>query len=135
MNHITPKDIEALRKRSKRSLPFFLFGMACFYLIVGLWNLRLCARAAQLDGMDLSAVFDGWIEGADALASYSGLYLMALERLTIGILQLGLVVPFVIGGIGLAQSSRRNRRLIAYIEAKENEARQSHAAAMPVEEL
>lgn len=127
MNPITAKDVKALQKSRQKSpryvAPALLFAMAVLYLVGGLLSLRWCARIARYDGMALSDVFYGWIQGVDITASYSGIYLAALERLSTAALYLGMVVPFVILGWVAIVTNRRNRRIIDYIEAKEREAR------------
>lgn len=93
--------------------------MAAFHLGIGLWNLRMCARIARYDGLTLSDVFTRWTGGIDLGASYSGVYIKAVERLWAGLFQIGMIFFFIIIGVASILLNRRNRRILEYVESTE----------------
>lgn len=123
MTPLTERDITALRNSQKFTIrvftPLMLFGMSLFSLVMCIIGLRLSARLADLGGYTFAEVFQQWIAGINLSESYTGIMVKALERLSLSVMQFGMVFFFSILGCASVIQNRRNRRMLEFVERNE----------------
>lgn len=119
---ITEQDIKALKQgTSKRFRVITLIVMPLTIIIllcVGILNFLLCYRFATMAGLSVSQVFEKWIEGIDLSQQYSGVLIMALQRLQTGLTQIILAIFFVFLLWAQQSITKRNARILKFIEEK-----------------
>lgn len=118
---MTTKDLKSLQSSRLKTVRYFAPGfMACvsaFNLVIGIVNLRFSAVIAGFENSTLRDIWDGWIRGIDINATYSGVYLKALERMNLALVQFGFALCFLFGAYCLVKANARNRRIFSHIEA------------------
>ena len=120
---ITEDDIKALRKSQSKAvrittlttIPFAFV----FMIVSGCVNLHLCARFSSMAGISMAEVIRGWFAGIDISKEYSGIYLTALERWETSILQFAMAGFAAIMFVVARRTSKRNARLLRFIEEKD----------------
>lgn len=124
MAPLTKRDLAALRNSRKFAIrvfaPVALFGMSLFHLVMCIIGLRLTARLADFGGYTFEEVFQQWIAGINLSESYTGIMVRALERLSLSVMQFGMVFFFSILGYASVIQNRRNRRILEFVERNEN---------------
>ncbi len=118
---MTPRDLKSLQSSRLKSFryfaPTFLACVSAFNLVVGIINLRFSAVIAGFENATLRDIWDGWIRGIDINATYSGVYLKALERMNLGLVNLGFALCFLFLSYGFMKANARNRRILSHIES------------------
>jgi hypothetical protein len=119
---ITEQDIKALRKSQSKAVRLTTLIMIplmfAVMVVVGGINLYFCSRFSDMAGMSMVEVIRGWFAGIDTSAQYSGMYLKAMERWETSIMDFTVagfaVLMFVVG----RRASKRNARILRFIEEK-----------------
>jgi hypothetical protein len=91
-----------------------------FFLVMILLNLNLASKIGAREGHSLLALFKSWIAGIDAKAQYSGIYLLAMERLQAALMLFSLVILFTVY-IYIYRKERKHKRRIIEILKKHGE--------------
>ena len=123
MSSLTKNDIETLRNSRgvtfRVVVPVLFFGMSAFHLVWCLFGLYLTDRIALAGGFTIGDVWLQWLEGVEFSTSYPGVLIRALDRLSMSLLQLGLIFFFFAMGCAAVIHNRRNRRFADFMEETE----------------
>ena len=123
---MTDADLKGLRAADSIAMryivPSILGLQVILYIGVGVRNFWQCARIAKFDNLTFGDVFSRWIDGIDISATYSGVYLSALERLENGLLYFGGALITFLMLIVFIVWNRRQRRIFHYIDSIRNSA-------------
>jgi hypothetical protein len=120
MMKLPEKDIRDLRKRTSRLacvVPMIAIPLVIVMnLVVAIINFTLSARIAETLGLSFIQIIEKWIEGISVSKEYSGIFLKAVERWEIGLLQL--IVAFFILLLFVFWLHRvgREKRILQFIE-------------------
>jgi len=95
-----------------RRLQQLTFGAAAFLALVGAINLGLALWIGRFEGYHAGELARGWISGFQLQQHYSGVYVEALGRITLGVLQLGVALYFAVKGKVADIERRRHQRLL-----------------------
>jgi hypothetical protein len=112
---ITEKDVKTLTQYQTPAgkIAYWLFMIApIFFLGGGILNLYIASRIGSYEGYNLMNLFRDWINGIDVKATYSGLYLKAMERLTTALMEIGGSFIFLIFTYVHYQRKKMNERII-----------------------
>jgi hypothetical protein len=99
-----------------RRLQHLLLGAAAFLAVVGTFNLGLALWIGGFEGYQAGELARGWISGFQLQHHYSGVYVEALGRITLGVLQLGVALYFAVKGRVADIERRRHQRLLAALK-------------------
>ena len=117
---ITERDIKVLKKTSSKRVRLtfiIIFSFAIlFCLVMAAVNLQICRRIAVMEGLTVSQVFSKWVEGISPTRNYSGILLIAMERLqnAMTLVVLAAFSAFCLW-VGLS-ALNRNARILRFIE-------------------
>ncbi|MFN3649011.1 MAG: hypothetical protein ACK47B_05465 [Armatimonadota bacterium] len=92
-----------------------LFG-AIFLVVAGSVNLILAVRIADLSDYSLAQIARGWLAGIELDRLYPGVYLKAVERLTVATLQWGLAASLALAFAGKRTTRRRHQRILQALQ-------------------
>jgi hypothetical protein len=119
---ITEKDIKTLTQYQTPSgkIAYWLLMIApIFVLVAAIINLHNASRIASYEGYNLMHLFKGWINGIDVKATYSGLYLKAMERLTTALMEIGYSLILSIFAYGYHKRKKMDERIIETLKNSE----------------
>ena len=116
-SELLQKDIHALQSSLgiKVRVGLWVLGVGSVAnLVTGLINFKLLLNYLQLTHIGFADVVEMWWDGPDPTQVYSGIFLIANEKLRtiFWALLSGAVGPYILWG--LLNMQRRNRRLLAY---------------------
>jgi len=98
-------------------LTLWVVGVATVFLfLIAVLNFRLAHSIGQREGYTFGSLFKSWVNGFSPNVEYSGIYLLALQRLEAGFLNLGLVTIFIVGLVTYKIELNRNKRLIEILK-------------------
>lgn len=115
---LTEADVNALRRSGSKAVRITLLAFALFLFVVGVINLVLCSRFAGLADTTMIEVIRGWFAGVDTSATYSGVYLKAMDRWVTGITELVLAGFLALAWVFARRDAMRNARILKFIEEK-----------------
>ena len=90
-----------------------------FLLIMTILNFYLASKIGMKEGYDLISLFKSWEAGIEASKQYSGIYLMAIERLEMAILLFGVTLIWGIAAVKVRVTRQRNRRIVEILKRHE----------------
>lgn len=92
--------------------------VTCVLIVGGVLNIHVGSKLAAMQGVTLGELLGQWFHGIQIEGQYSGVFLMAVTRFQIGIT--GFVYGVLVGVFSYfyAQTLRRNRRILEFIEAR-----------------
>ncbi len=121
---ITEQDIKVLRKTSSKSFRLAFTIMACFLIVVFLitagLNIYFCHRLALMEGLTITDIFVRWTKGISLSEQYSGKLLSAIQRLQTALTSIVLAIIFGLLLWFKQSASKRNARILRFIEEKRN---------------
>jgi hypothetical protein len=89
-----------------------LLFAAVFLAMLGTVNLGVAVWVSHLGGYQAAQLAQAWITDIQVHQQYSGFYVKALERLNLGLVQLGVALFFAFKGRHVGVERRRQQRLI-----------------------
>ncbi len=119
---IYERDIKALRQTSSATSRIVscsvLSLMIILLLVLAMLNFRLSYQFGSLVGLTISDVFQKWLEGLSTSGVYSGKLLLAIQRLQTALTQIALAVIFGLVLWIRESTSKRNARILKFIEER-----------------
>ena len=97
---------------------FYLVTMATLVIVMLIFvagcihNIYLAEIIGSVEGYRISDIARFWVEGIDVKNTYSGVYVMAVNRFGLALLNLGTVAVLVIGLWGVRTIRKRNARVV-----------------------
>lgn len=85
---------------------------AVFLVVFGTVNVGLAVWVGHLGGYQAAQLAQAWVADIQVHQQYSGFYVKALERLNLGVLQLGVALFFAIKARLMGVERRRQQSLI-----------------------
>lgn len=116
---LTEKDISYLQKSAGSQGLFVekvLTVTVVLLFVVSMVNFQVASGIAGKEGLSLADLFVNWIEGFSPELKYSGLYLIAVDRLEAGIIELGLAVLALVTTVVFKTTRKREQRIVAHLK-------------------
>ena len=89
-----------------------------FFLVMATVHLQICRRFAVMEGLTVSQVFSKWVEGISPTRNYSGILLIAMQKLQNAMTDIALAAIsafFLLVGLS---ALNRNARILRFIEER-----------------
>ena len=119
---ITEKDYKTLtqhRTRNGKIVKWILYCSPFFFIVMAAINLKYASIFGNLEGYTLSSLFESWIDGLVPQKQYSGIYLKAIGRLEMAVLNIGSTMIMVSIAYYYNFRSKLHDRILATL-GKEN---------------
>lgn len=120
-NMITEKDIAFLKSYETvlgKIMNWAVILMPVFLFLLCGFNLYMASRISGNAGYDLGYLLQLWIRGVNPYAEYSGMLVVAMERLLAAALQVCFAIVFVILAYAYHKRRKMDYRILATLKSK-----------------
>ena len=116
---LTEKDISYLQKSAGSQGQFVekvLTVALVILVVVSMVNFQIASGIASEIGLSLADIFASWIEGYSPEMQYSGLTLLAIERFSTAIIELGFAIVMLVTLVVYKTTRKREKRIVAHLK-------------------
>ena len=106
------KQLEFLISKRRIFSEKMLLGVIFFTLFMGAVNIWLSAQIAGFEGYSFNAFMERYAAGISSHEQYSGIFIKAVERFTVGIGCFGLVVVQAVNWWGMKRQREQTQRIV-----------------------